>query len=426
MPITETAGHIGSGQPIEQLERDVAAFEQRLWQVLVAARFLLPVAILLSLTTASLGRSFHQTGTLVWALLALWTGATTRYVWSHLERLRGLPWPFRVETAVLVGLLFAGLGTREWHIVHSAIPLIFCAVFVSVPATLVVTVALTAALWATRVPSLLGWSTQIEPPLGSATPSAVYVITAITLLFVRQLLADVRRIAAEQRKADDSLAATRRLNIRRQEIAATNRQFVQSVAALLNGITAEAGMAVKDLLSDPELRAGRLVKACNNAETTLRTLSFDTEQSARTSPAEEPSSIRFELKTIFEQFENLDLKPLQLDLQQMQRDVELIPDHIAPFRRRISRGAPKRSQAWRAPDHRQRQLKRQSLGRGHKQRYDSNHAPRGTRGTRQSRRRRKRPRRRAPLHPRKRQSRPENRSPINPRRTPSTRSPRAP
>src|SRR4051812_15009888 len=121
--------------PADALDSRLTAFELRLWRGLLLGRTALPIAIVPSVAVAVEEGRLDRSALRVWAALVLWTAASTPFLWPRLEWARRLPVAFSLEAGVLSLLLLVGFGTRQWHVVHSATPLIFCAIFVSVRAT---------------------------------------------------------------------------------------------------------------------------------------------------------------------------------------------------------------------------------------------------------------------------------------------------
>ena len=117
--------------------------------------------------------------------------------------------------------------------------MIFCAIFVSPRATAGVTLALVAALWAGKLAYSAGAEVVVEASSGPLTPSALYVIAAIMLLFVRLLFDDVRRVAAAERIARESIFAIRRAELNLAELAVVSRNLIAPMAVLLEGIVAQ-------------------------------------------------------------------------------------------------------------------------------------------------------------------------------------------
>jgi two-component sensor histidine kinase len=197
------------GDPEQDLEDRLRVFETGLFRALLIVRALLPAATLLVLLAAALrdDASFRSTG--VWAILAVWTVSTSRFLWSRIDWARAMPLPVRAEITAFVALVFLGFGTRSWHLLHSFVPLAFVCLFVGAREAAVVASAIVAALWGVYVALALWPAAPIEPRLAATVPTVIVVGSALLIAYVRRLLEDIESILDRGRAAVEAIHAAR-------------------------------------------------------------------------------------------------------------------------------------------------------------------------------------------------------------------------
>lgn len=197
------------GDPEQDLEDRLRVFEMRLFRALLIVRAVLPATTLLVLLAAALrdDASFSSTG--VWAILALWTVSTSRFLWSRIEWARAMPRPVRAEIAAFVVLVCVGFGTRPWHLLHSFVPLAFVCLFVGAREAVVVASAIVSALWAVYLALALWPAAPIEPRMAATVPTVIVVGSALLVGYVRRLLDDIGAILERRRAAVEAINAAR-------------------------------------------------------------------------------------------------------------------------------------------------------------------------------------------------------------------------
>jgi signal transduction histidine kinase len=191
---------------VDDLARSVRAFDLRLYRALLACRMGLPVLAFATQLEAYETGGQERAGVVVWGVLAIWTTVSLPYAWSRLEQMRRLPPPLRIEIAVLVVLVFLGIGARNWHFLHCFVPLVFVAFFVGAGASRVVAAGMLAALWladlvSSVAPGLtIGRLGSLDTPIAAVMPTVLVIASTVLLGYVRRVLGDADEVVASQRR----------------------------------------------------------------------------------------------------------------------------------------------------------------------------------------------------------------------------------
>jgi signal transduction histidine kinase len=222
-------------------------FERRLYAGLLVARVVLPLSTFLVLASASVSGEEPRRVALLWALIALWTGVTTPFVWSRLEWTRRCPWPVRIELALFVLLVFVGMGTRAWHLLHSFVPLVFVAMFASRRAGRMFAAAEIAALWSGHVLFAIRPDAPMEEPLAAAAPTAIVVAALVLLHRARDLLDEAVRLVQAQRAASTAIEAARSRIASQDARFAVHQRVLGQLAPMTRSAIASARTAVAGL-----------------------------------------------------------------------------------------------------------------------------------------------------------------------------------
>ena len=242
---------------LTEFQTGVRRFELRLYRALLIARALLPVATLAVILSATLDGQAGRAATIVWVVLALWTAGTTPWLWSRFEWARRMPVPVWLEISALVALVLVGLGTRPWHLLHCFVPLVFVGLFVSEKAARLTAVAIVAALWAGHALVLAWPDAPIERPDRAVVPSALLLVTAVLLVYVRRLLRDVDAIAADEKIVAADTERARQALVQQQELSSVYREVARELAVPsaqiveLGGALASTGSGAPELLELP-------------------------------------------------------------------------------------------------------------------------------------------------------------------------------
>ncbi|HEV7566869.1 MAG TPA: hypothetical protein VGO31_13015 [Microbacteriaceae bacterium] len=286
--------------PIDELARSMRAFDQRLYRGLLMCRVVLPVATLATQLDAYEQGTQQRLGVLVWGVLALWMSLTTPYAWNRLDQLRRFPVSARIESTVLVALVFLGLGSREWHFLHCFVPLVFTAFFVGERACRRIAAGMLGALWladleyAVRPDLSIGRLGPLDTRLTAVMPTILVIASVSLLTYVRRLMQEVDHLIADQRTAAAEIATTRRVIAHSTALAEAHRKVTARLLDASQALVATAERVQNiDLDSDS---ITRLARAIREAITELhpvpavptrerRTLESETESAiARTSP----------------------------------------------------------------------------------------------------------------------------------------------
>jgi hypothetical protein len=153
---------------------------------------------------------------------------------------RQLPLPALLEIAVFVLLVFLGLGTRPWHLLHSFVPLVFVCLFVGERVAAVVSAGILVALWALYGLFVAWPAAPLEPSLSATVPTIIVIGTTLLVVFVRRLLDDIDAILDIQRTAARAIARARRMLALQQATSAVYGQVSERLVVIAERLSSSA------------------------------------------------------------------------------------------------------------------------------------------------------------------------------------------
>jgi hypothetical protein len=244
------------------LERRIEQFEQRLYHGLLVARAGLPATTLVVLGVVAIERAPLRGALIAWAVLACWTAATTRLAWSRLNLIRRLPPIVWTEIGVLTVALFLGLGTRQWHLLHLFVPLVFTAFFAGERAVRVIALLMAGAMWAGHIVDRTWPGSPLEDPLPALTPTAIAVASALLFVYTRRILDDVTTTISAQRAIAAAVDVVRRGTMQQAARLRIHLDIARRAKRWTAGIGEAARTVVDATLSHPAREHAEEIAAC--------------------------------------------------------------------------------------------------------------------------------------------------------------------
>lgn len=328
----ESAAPPGDPDPpaaVDDLARRAHQFEWRLFRGLLVARAGFSAATCTVVVSAAITGSFERWSAFVWAILAVWTIGTTPFLWERLDWLRQLPAIAWLEITAFIALVFFGIDTRQWHLLHSFVPLVFTGFFTPAKYVRIVAGSLVAGLWGSYVVGHAWPGFPIESPERALVPSMVVVVGAVILVYVRRVMLDVELLVAAQRRAAGSVGRARRL----LATASVRLETYELVAADLSGLAgclSEAAQALTGRVSAQAVPHLAALNACV-ADIDLAVDELGTPRLSDT--AMEPSSVLAELRSAIDRTTSLGAA---VELRGPERDRPIPGPVVEVFRRLLT------------------------------------------------------------------------------------------
>lgn len=191
------------------LDARIRAFEVRLFRATLIARAAFPIMALAALVVAPVHGHVDGPALAVWIALVVWTSGTLPPAWGRLARIAAFPWIVRAEFAVFLLLVFVGLGSRSWHLLHAFVPLAFASYFLAPRVGRLVAAGMIVALWSGHMVHAFWPGAPIEEPLAAVTPTALALTGLFLVTYVRKVVGDADRLIAAQRQAGAALVRHR-------------------------------------------------------------------------------------------------------------------------------------------------------------------------------------------------------------------------